>query len=238
MAKLVKIAAVSDLHGELNFKMPIADILTISGDICPVRGSHKPIAQMNWINAYFLPWADKLIKDGIYKHVVFTPGNHDFAFTKVVNYNPDSIFNLVLPKDVYYLCNKEVILEGVRIYGTPWTPTFGNWAFMLDEDLLDNIFNKIPKGLDILISHGPARGYNDTILQYGLNEQLGSTTLIKHVKRTSPKWLFVGHIHSGNHKVSKIITDNDSMTNSVNVSLLNEDYEIAYPVFTTIIEVE
>jgi len=236
--KHVKIAAVSDLHGELNFKHYNADILTISGDICPVRGSHAPTAQKYWLDNQFLPWCEMLINDGIYKHIVFIPGNHDFVFGKVVTNNTQNPFDLVMPKNIHYLFDSEVTVEGVRIYGTPWTPIFFNWAFMRSEEELDTIFAKIPCGLDILLSHGPAKGYNDTILERNYTEHLGSASLTKHVKRAAPKWLFVGHIHSGNHVSSKILTVNDTVTCCTNVSLLNEDYAVGYPVFTTTIEVE
>ena len=239
MSKEVKIAATSDLHGELNFKVPVVDILTISGDICPVKGSHNPIAQMHWLNEYFLPWCDNLVKSNNVKHVVFIAGNHDFVFKKVVKHQPESIFNFILPANVYYLCDSGVMLEGIKIYGTPWTPTFGNWAYMHGEQILDGIFDKIPNGLDILLTHGPAHGYNDTILQYASRsaEHLGSTMLAKHIARALPKWVFCGHIHSGNHNVEKMPISLMDNVKLVNVSLLDEDYNIAYKPFETIIQV-
>lgn len=229
MDKLVKIVAVSDLHGILDFDIPSGDILTISGDICPVRGSHSPTAQMFWLNDYFLPWCDKLIKDGIFKRVVFIAGNHDFVFRKIVYHYPESNFNFVLPKNVHYLQDTEITILGVRIYGTPWTPTFCNWAFMHNEDVLDNnIYSRIPTGLDILLSHGPMYGSNDTIMQYGENEHLGSKSLRKHILRACPRWVFVGHIHSGDHAITKIDSSEGIHTNIANVSILDENYNIGY----------
>jgi Icc-related predicted phosphoesterase len=238
MSKEVKIVAISDLHGELNFSLPSANILTISGDICPCRGSHAPMAQMFWLKNTFFPWCDKLINKGIFNHIVFIPGNHDFVFTKVVKYMPDSPFNMELPKCVHYLCDSAITLEGIKIYGTPWTPVFCDWAYMREEYILDQIFAKIPKDLDILLVHGPAHGWNDTIIEYNGYEHLGSRMLYKHILRAMPKWVFCGHIHSGDHKVSKIPIDNGIFINSVNVSIVNEKYEVAYKPFETIIEKE
>ena len=243
--KPIKIVSTSDIHGELNFKLPIGDILTISGDICPCRGSHSPTAQMFWLNDYFLPWCNTLILDGTFKHIVFIAGNHDFVFRKVV-YFPGSNFHLVLPPNVHYLQDSVVELDGVTIYGTPWTPTFGNWAYMCDENLLRDHYAKIPEGLDILLSHGPAKGWNDIILQSfedgsRCTDNLGSDALRNAVRRACPKWTLVGHIHSGSHVVSRILTDYEDLSkdiNVVNVSLLDEHYEKAYPPFEFIINKE
>ena len=101
----MKIVSTADLHGELEFKLPSGDILTISGDICPVRGSHSPTTQMYWLKNHFLPWCDKLIKDSIFKHVVFISGNHDFVFKKVTTITSgDFYMNLPNNKRHYLSC--------------------------------------------------------------------------------------------------------------------------------------
>lgn len=235
MEKSIKIVSTSDIHGELDFNIPSGDILTISGDICPCRGSCNPTVQMFWINNKFLPWCSKLINDEIVNHIIWVCGNHDFCGRKFVN-SPGSNFHLALPSNVHYLEDSMVEIEGVKIYGTPWTPTFGNWSYMAAEPVLDNIYAKIPEGLDILLSHGPAKGWNDVILQSypdgsRCTDNLGSDALRRHVLRTKCAWLLHGHIHSGNHNITKVLTDCEDLTkhiNVVNVSLLDEQYEIAY----------
>jgi Icc-related predicted phosphoesterase len=137
---------------------------------------------------------------------------------------------------------------GVRIYGTPHTPTFGNWAFMHSEEVLHNYFSKIPKGLDILLSHGPVYGLNDTIMQYpertsGRDPHIGSKSLREHMDRAKPTYVLVGHIHSGNHKIEKRFTDKtyhpdveENYTLSINVSTMDEDYSVVYKPFQFILE--
>ena len=239
--KEVKIVATSDIHGELEFKIPSGDILTISGDICPVNGSHNPTNQMYWLKNHFLPWTDQLIKNNVVKHVVFIAGNHDFVFKKVTT-NTTGDFYMSLPDNVHFLNDSGVELEGVKIYGTPWTPTFGNWAFMTCEEALDNIYSKIPEGLDILLSHGPAYGWNDVILKgpyksYSReDEHIGSKSLRKHILRAKPKHFCYGHIHECSHTPLIIPHINENIervseTTSNCVSLLNDDYEIEYPTY-------
>lgn len=239
--KEVKIVATSDIHGELDFKIPCGDILTISGDICPVRGSHHPTTQEHWIKNHFIPWCKELIDLEIVKYVVFINGNHDFYFEKLMKDNKETEFRLSLPKNVYYLRDSAVEVEGVKIYGTPFTTIFGRWANMEPESVLDEIYSKIPEGLDILLSHGPAYGWNDTIMQYPdrtspPNDHIGSKSLRKHILRAKPLWTFCGHIHSGSHDVTKLPVMLDDLEirkkmNVVNVSLLDEDYQKAYTPF-------
>ena len=236
----VKIVSISDIHGELDFHIPSGDILTISGDICPVNGSHSPTNQMYWLKNHFFPWTQSLINSEIFKHVVFVAGNHDFVFKKA-SISTEGDFHLDLPNGVHYLQDSLVELEGLKIYGTPWTPTFGNWAFMQGETLLDSLYSQIPEKIDILLCHGPAFGWNDTIMQYNEKEHLGSTSLRSHIIRTVPRWVYVGHIHSGDHKPTKIPSrfddriDGFDTTNIVNVSILDENYTVFYKPFVTII---
>jgi len=217
----MKIIAISDIHGHLLSNLLKGDTLTISGDVCPVRGSHTPNTQWSWIKYHFLPWCNELIENGIYKDIVFTPGNHDFVF--------QSSKKIVFPKHVHCLIDSMIDIEGVKFYGTPWSTTFGTWAFMKEEDELDFIFQKIPEGIDILLAHGPAFGFGDKVLEWNTLTSVGSKSLLKHVLRTSPKYLCVGHIHSGDH--SPLIIESINGTTSVNVSVVNEKYDVYYKPF-------
>lgn len=219
--KEIKIVAVSDLHGDLNFDVPQCGILAIAGDVCPVKESHHPVHQRHWLDRKFLPWCAGLISGGTVKAVVMTPGNHDFVFQldKSVAY----------PEGVTCLIDAEAGVCGVRIYGTPWTPTFGRWAFMDSEDMLIRRFAAVPEGLDILLSHGPAFGACDRIQSPRCTEEpLGSKALLRAAERAKPAWLLCGHIHTGSHAAVRLC---GGATTAVNVSLLDEDYRMAYKPF-------
>lgn len=229
----IKVVAISDLHGVLPQDLPSGDILTISGDICPVRGSHNSTNQAHWINNHFHTWCDVLIKMGAFKHIVYILGNHDFFIKPNKNLLTENGF--VLPKNVYCLQDSMIELEGVKIYGTPWITKFGNWNWMTTEEELKNIFAKIPEGLDILLSHGPAYCLNDTIMQYperteGQDPHIGSKALRERIQRVCPRIVLCGHIHSGSHRVERIFTlpDFTEITESVNVSIMDEDYNVVY----------
>lgn len=241
----IKIISISDIHGILPSDLPNGDILTISGDICPVNMAHDPSIQLVWINNYFYNWCKKLISEEIFKHIVFIAGNHDFIFFKeYLDSYSNKLDSVKLYDNVHYLLDSSIELLGVKIYGSPWSTLFGNWAFMKSEEILDNLFSKIPNNIDILLVHSPVKGYNDVILQYPEwnkfknDKHLGSFALRKHVLISKPKFVCCGHIHSGDHNPSKILDENMEMVTILNnVSILDENYEYNYNPYQINIEV-
>ena len=209
----MKIKVISDLHGQLPTRIgEDCDLLLIAGDVCPLNravDSHKQ--QADWARSKLKEWLLNLELKGT--RVVITPGNHDFCFRskKVLR---------VLPSDV--LIDEEVIVNGIRIYGTPWTPLFMNWAYMKTEEELREVFEGIPAGLDILLSHGPPYGVCDRVNHIAdpLGRCLGSEALREAILEKEPRNAFFGHIHTGLH--SDVIL---GKTRCRNVSLLNEQYE-------------
>jgi len=244
----VKILGISDLHGNLPDIKASGDILCIAGDICPAT-DHSFKFQKKWMSKEFIPWCESLIKKGDVKNVCFVAGNHDWYFEHLYNYEKEREFTKTLPEDIHYLRDSEVIIDGFRIYGTPWQPDFCGWAFNRNERSLNDIFSRIPEGLDVLISHGPPYGYCDTVTEVfhhpvtgdvkeRQSEHLGSKALNNVLRAKLPKLALVGHIHTGNHKGARMI---DPMSNTptllsccvVNVSYLNEQYNPAYSVYST-----
>lgn len=178
---MIKIVAISDLHGTLP-DIPACDLLLIGGDICPVH-NHSIGYQLRWVNTEFREWLEKLKA----KHIVGTFGNHDFiAQTEYMVWD--------LPG--HWLIDNWVHLYGFKIWGTPFTPTFFDWAFMEDDAELAEHWAKIPDDVNILLTHGPPYGtcdVNDT------GEHCGSKTLRDRVKELHElQYHFCGHIHEAN----------------------------------------
>jgi Icc-related predicted phosphoesterase len=232
----MKLVAISDLHGTLPYNLPKGDTLVIAGDLVPCTGSHHPVAQRKWVDNHLLPYFTSLIKDKIFGDIVFVNGNHCFWGEKLMKDNQEDSFRLSLPEHIHYLRDSEITINDIRFYGTPWTPKFGNWAFMATEEVLHNHFMKIPTGINILISHGPPRGYCDVLLKpiYESQKELGhigSSALYTHIKRAQPSVAVFGHLHSGNHNMEKLIYNFDEpekYTKCYNVSILDEQYEPTY----------
>jgi len=168
----VLVAAVSDLHGEVLPTVPPCDLLLVAGDI----------GQRDWIEGPFADWLEKLECE-----VVGIAGNHDWTAL----HQPDVM--RALPWR--YLQDETVRIDDQVIHGSPWTPPFMNWAFMLPEEKLAEKWALIPDDTTILVTHGPPRGTLDLV---GRGELVGSTSLRDRVAGLDHLALHVfGHVHEG-----------------------------------------
>lgn len=184
------------------------DVLIHSGDISSMGYKHEVIQ--------FLKWFDSIPS---YTHKVFIAGNHDWIFEKDPNKVKDVLKNF---PNITYLQDSHILIDGVKIYGSPWQPEFFDWAFNLPRngEELEYVWNKIPDDTDILITHGPAYGYVDRVI--GEYQHLGCELLIKRISEVQPMLHVSGHIHSGNG-----VKDNGTTT-FLNASVLDEGYDYTY----------
>lgn len=177
--------ATSDTHGFLP-DIPPCDLFLHAGDFCPTE-NHSIKYQYKWLRKHFCPWLNSIPA----KHVVFCAGNHDFAFERP---HARKIIDEYTNENVHYLQDETIKLLGLKIHGSPWTPTFFDWAFMRPDWELMPVWNKIPVDVDILMTHGPAHGVLD------INEggwHCGSESLAERLKNLSNlKLLVCGHIHA------------------------------------------
>jgi Icc-related predicted phosphoesterase len=213
-----KIVAISDLHGHLPEIEP-CDFLLIGGDICPHRTTPGTFPDMTyqarWLNTTFRDWLDKAPA----KHVIATWGNHDFIGQKAPDLVPHLRWKL--------LVDRGATVNGVRVYGTPWQPSFYNWAFNGDsEEELERKWRWIPSDTDLLVLHGPPRGYGDYV-PANLNspnagEHTGSTTLLDKILKVKPKLTIFGHIHAG-----RGVYEVDGVK-MANVSVLDDAYRMVH----------
>lgn len=131
----------------------------------------------------FLNWAKKISK---ICPVVLISGNHD-------SYNSDyeeDIRAYIEGFDIFYLNNQSVTIKGLKIFGSPFSTTYGDnfTAFTASEENLKSfIWPKIPSDLDILITHTPPAG----IFASGN----GSKSLTDAILTKKPKIALCGHIH-------------------------------------------
>src|SRR5690606_12635911 len=119
----MRIIALSDTHGKhRKIEIPDGDILIHAGDISS-RGEKNEVVD-------FLDW----FESQRHQHKIFIPGNHDFFF----EVESLSEINSLIPEGVTYLNDSGVEIGGVRIWGSPITPWFNNWAFnrLRGEDIV------------------------------------------------------------------------------------------------------
>jgi Icc-related predicted phosphoesterase len=126
------------------------------------------------------------------KHKVFVAGNHDVCIEK--NFIKKDDFERA---GIIYLENDYIEIEGIKIWGSPVTPTFGEWAFMKARHKTHELWQQIPDDTDIVVVHGPPA----TILDLSYNRQnelefCGDSALRKRIIDINPKLCLFGHIHN------------------------------------------
>lgn len=217
------ICAISDLHGDLPEIKP-CDLVLICGDSVPLSVQSSTNRTKKWYKEKFTKWAENLPCE----KVIFIAGNHELGFK-----GHQIIYESLFPTSnkITYLCHKEYVFthngKDYRIFGTPYCKKFGNWAFMYPDDVLKQIFNEIPEGLDILITHDQPYEYGDILLQedcpWADGNHIGSKPLLDAILEKQPRFQFNGHLHSCSHE--KIMIGN---TVHYNVSVKDEKYNITY----------
>ena len=210
--RIVFISDTHDQHDRMLAPIPDGDILIHAGDA-------TMMGRINEIAA-FGAWFRNLP----HKHKVLVAGNHDWLFEKnpelAIQLLNNGILNINRGDDVVYLKDSGAEIAGLKIYGSPWQPTFYDWAFNLDRgEPIKAKWDLIPEGLDILITHGPPMGIHDQITPHMGTEHLGCEELMKAVERVKPKIHVFGHIHGGYGKTPYVYTT------FVNASICNEAYK-------------
>jgi Icc-related predicted phosphoesterase len=127
------------------------------------------------------------------KHKIFVAGNHDTSIEKRLVRSSD-----FTDAGIIYLENDFDQIEGLVIWGTPITPTFGTgWAWNRDRSKMDKLWKSIPENTDIVISHGPPKGVLDLSYDRANNlEFCGCNAMKKNMLRLQPKAVLFGHIHN------------------------------------------
>ena len=183
----MKIWHISDTHtyhGLLKVPEGI-DMVIHSGDATNPRDPYASEQEM--LN--FISWFGSLP----IKHKVFVAGNHDLCIERNLVTKIDFMKN-----GIVYLENDYAEVEGIKIWGSPFTPSFGQgWAFNKKRSALHDIWKEIPDDVDIVIVHGPPKGILD-LAYHQLNciEFCGDEALRKRMYLLNPKLCLFGHIHN------------------------------------------
>jgi Icc-related predicted phosphoesterase len=174
----MKIVCISDTHLQHDFEVPDGDMLIHSGDATWTGKEKEVIEFSKWFGSF------------PHKHKIFVAGNHDWGFELDREY-----YTNLLPKDVFYLQDTGRGIEGIRVWGSPWTPEFMNWAFNKKRgQSIASKWKLIPDNIDILITHGPPYGILDDAMYSG---PVGCKDLLNAVHRVKPMYHIFGHVHEG-----------------------------------------
>ena len=214
---MLRVVAIADTHGmHRQLKIPRADILIHAGDIS-MMGELETLLDFNdWLGD--LPCGYKII----------IAGNHDRSLGQ------NWTLGLKMFTNGIYLQNSGIVIEGLKIWGSPYTPAFQGMreglTFYHDRDGtgIKKIWAGMPRGLDILVTHGSPLGILDKVIRGGWDdmfqsENCGDGMLAAKIIQKKPRYHIFGHIHEQH---GKFISDYG--TTFINASVVNERYDMVY----------
>ncbi len=197
----MKIALISDTHGATP-DVPEGDLLIHAGDLS-MRGLITELeATLAWLES--LP----------HEYKVIIPGNHDFFVEEA----PETFKLWAHHCGIDCLIDDGITINGTRIWGSPVSPWFHDWAFGPHRGAeICKHWDLIPNDTDILVTHGPPANILDRTIQ---GESVGCIDLMAAVQRVRPKVHVFGHIHEGYGRIAYPDTD------FYNASLMNARYDL------------
>lgn len=203
----MRIIAISDHHRK-RLPLPGGDVLIHAGDLGGWGSELEVCDELRWI------------ANQPHEHKIYVPGNHDWFVYE----------NRMLAREfceslgIKLLIDESHDIDGVRFYGSPWTPPFGDWAFMRDAERMKLYWEAVmlaeTKPIDILITHGPPRG----ILDDCPGGPAGCPVLREAVRDLQPAFHLFGHIHEG-HSRAMSVDWGGTYTEFLNVAVLDGKYQ-------------
>jgi len=194
--------------------LPTGDVLILGGDLLPNRFGDPELDAIFQMDS--LRDLDSFCGRLDFKHVLLIAGNHDWVFERKRQVRR-------LLKNITYLEDSGIEIDGVKFWGSPHQPWFFDWAFNLPRNgpELERAWSLIPDDTDVLITHGPPHGILDQ--PFGSGEHAGCELLLKRVKEIRPRVHIFGHIHGsyGRQRVGETLF--------LNACLCNEAYEPVNP---------
>jgi Icc-related predicted phosphoesterase len=199
----LKFVTISDTHGKhSSLILPAGDVLIHAGDIS-MKGEEYEIVD-------FLKWFESLD----FEHKILISGNHDFYFER----ETAADIQKLIPKNIVYLNDSMVTINGINIWGSPISPWFFNWAFNRHRgEPIKKHWDLIPNEVDIVVTHGPVYSVLDTTTD---GQTVGCEDLLNKVKEVKPKVHICGHIHEAYGTAEKF------GTKFINASVLNARYQL------------
>ena len=115
-----------------------------------------------------------------YAHKILIAGNHDFMFETDRNLAQAELIG----REMYYLENAALEIDGVKFYGSPVQPWFHDWAFNQSRGPeIAATWRKIPDDTEFLITHGPPKNILDETRE---GDHPGCYDLLERIKEVRP----------------------------------------------------
>jgi len=227
--------AISDTHDHDLTKLLAgrkADILFIAGD-WSYKATFQEIANFKQELKDIRPQ---------FREIVWINGNHELgmeSFPFMSKEVADHTNTRYLEDSEYFMDRVEndtsdvLVRESyIRVWGSPVTPWFGGWAWnAMRGPEIASYWEKIPEGLDVLMTHGPAANTGLGILPW-TGEDVGCVDLYNRLinMEKPPKVFISGHIHCTAGKTFKLLTKSGKVIDCYNVAICTEQYKAINPV--------
>lgn len=195
----MRFVLVSDTHGgHARLDLPPGDLLIHAGDATHGGDMEALHDFAEWLNRQSHP------------ERVAVAGNHDWCFER----DGEAARRALAPST--YLEDSPTTIDGVKMYGSPWQPRFGDhdeqiWAFDRPRGApLADKWARIPEETDILVTHAPPHGILDDIYT---GDAIGCRELRDRVEEVEPALHVFGHVHEqpGATRIGKTLFVNAAM---------------------------
>ncbi|RYP73775.1 hypothetical protein DL770_007723 [Monosporascus sp. CRB-9-2] len=200
-----RFVCISDTHN-CTVKLPEGDVLIHCGDLTN-KGSITELSKQ-------VAWLEK----AEFECKLVVAGNHDLTldaefyeqYGRYFHHNQgppqdpaecqallarsESLIYLEHASRVVRLASPEGPRTTFSVFGSPYTPRYGRWAFQYeprDDETAAALWGDIPLDADVVITHGPAR----THLDESRGAAQGCEVLRQALWRVRPKIAVCGHIH-------------------------------------------
>lgn len=182
----ISVVCISDTHNTQPL-LPEGDVLLHAGDFTQSGSIEELNAQIEWLDAQ------------PHRYKVVIAGNHELCLDRNTTNHANWTHEEPTPinwRSLIYLQHASTTLrfgsQELRVFGSPYTPKHGSWAFQYPRAGSDPWEGNIPDQTDIFLTHGPPKTHLDlghSGCQYLLREMWS-------IKRKPVLHVF-GHIHGG-----------------------------------------
>lgn len=203
----VRVVCISDTHCR-PVRVPAGDVLVHCGDMT-MGGRDELDDFARWFN------------DIDIKHKVVIAGNHDELLDseRCAALGDECHLDAFRTSlEAHYLEDSGCTVAGLRFWGSPFQPAYGDWAFQLARgEPCRERWSRVPAGIDVLVTHGPPLGRGDRCYN---GKRAGCQDLLDEVQnRVRPRVHVFGHIHEG------FGVSSDGVTDFVNAATCNLRYQ-------------
>jgi len=198
---------LSDTHNAVSpgsFKLPKGDVLIHAGDLTNQGSFNELQKAVKWIEM-----ADFEVK-------IVIAGNHDITLDSRFYDQHGLYFHNQHPQDtakcqglfknsasITYLEHEAVVVNlshpngprtTFKIFGSPYSPAKGMWAYGYTAEEASHIWDDIPLDSDIVVTHTPPKYHCD---EWKDRRSAGCEALRCMLWRVRPRLAICGHIHEG-----------------------------------------